>query len=143
MATWTYYQLSAIDGSGKPLAYFRYDGKTPQYWTGSDWVKSVTLLDKLATGDPMLDKLDADPTITKASGDDMATIFFLTATDKDANNPSGTIVINKGQIVHTDGCAQPFLDTAKAHGASDQEAFDYLAKDWTNGFYFTVVSPAR
>jgi hypothetical protein len=143
MATWTYYQLTAIDGTDKPLAYFRYDGKTPQFWTGSDWSPSVTLLDKLTTGDPMLDELDADPTITKASGDDMATIFFLTPTDTDASNPSGTIVISKGQIVHTDGCAQPFLNTAKAQGADDQTAFNHLANNWTNGFYYTVVSPAR
>ena len=143
MTNWTYYQLTAIDGTNEPLAYYRYDGKSPEYWDGSDWKPSETLLGKLSSGDPMLDKLVADPTITKASSDDMATIFFLTPSDTDANSPSGTIVINKGEIVHTEGCAQPFLDTAKAQGADDQTAFDYLANNWTNGFYYTVVSPAR
>ena len=69
---WTFYQLTAIDGSNKPLAWYRYDGKTPQYWDGSSWEKSNTLLEKLSEGDPMLDKLDADPTtkpeISKSEG---------------------------------------------------------------------------
>jgi hypothetical protein len=69
---WTFYQLTAIDGTNRPLAWYRYDGKTPQYWDGSSWEKSETLLEKLSEGDPMLDKLNADPTtkpeISKSEG---------------------------------------------------------------------------
>jgi len=69
---WTFYQLTAIDGTNKPLAWYRYDGTTPQYWDGSSWQKSDTLLEKLSEGDPMLDKLNADPTtkpeISKSEG---------------------------------------------------------------------------
>jgi hypothetical protein len=61
---WTFYQLTAIDGTNRPLAWYRYDGKSPQYWDGSSWQKSETLLEKLNEGDPMLDKLDKNP-VTK------------------------------------------------------------------------------
>ena len=66
---WTFYQLTSIDGKERPLAYFRYDGKTPQYWSNKNgWQLSGVLLEMLHEGDPRLDKLENDPTLKKEKG---------------------------------------------------------------------------
>ena len=44
---YSFYQLTSIDGTNKPLAYFRYDGKQADYWTGTDWQPSAIFYDKL------------------------------------------------------------------------------------------------
>lgn len=67
---WTFYQLTSIDGKERPLAYFRYDEKTPQYWSKKDgWQSSGILLEMLHEGDPRLDKLENDPTVKKSMGE--------------------------------------------------------------------------
>jgi len=62
----TYYQLTSTDGNETPLAYYRMDGNVAEFWNGSAWEPSATLMDRIHEGDPMLDEIGHDPTVGKS-----------------------------------------------------------------------------
>lgn len=135
---WTFYQLTSFEGD-TPLAYYRYDGKNPQFWNGSAWKHSETFLDKLTGGDPMLDKLSSDPTITKS--DDRQTLIFVSQDAQNADKPLGSVTISKGAISHMDGCAEPFVLRYRRLGMSDKAVFSTLSTNWSNGYFLTFPKP--
>jgi hypothetical protein len=135
---WTFYQLTSLEGD-KPLAYFRYDGKSPQFWNGSAWKPSEVFLDKLSSGDPMLDKLSSDPTITKS--DDSRTIIFVSQDAQNANNPLGSVTLTKGVITNAEGCAEPFVTRYRRAGLTDEGVFSTLSDNWSNGYFLTFPKP--
>jgi len=135
---WTFYQLTSLEDK-KPLAYYRYDGKSPQFWNGSEWKPSETFLNKLTSGDTMLDKLSSDPTITKS--DDSQTIIFVSQDATNADNPLGSVTISKGAISQMDGCAEPFVLRYRRLGMSDEAVFSTLSTNWSNGYFLTFPKP--
>jgi hypothetical protein len=113
---YTFYQLTSSDGKNEPLAYFRYDGRLADYWTGSEWQPSEIFYDKLHNGDPALDKLDSDPTISKAASDlDTFTVYNL----RDIHTPIGTITNHNGALGYT-GYGNSFAENVKFRLRSEQ-----------------------
>lgn len=127
---YSYYQLTASDGSNDPLAYFRYDGTLADYWTGSEWQPSEIFYDKFFWGDPALDKLDSDPTISKAAdGLPVFAVYDL----RDIHTPIGTIANHNGALAYT-GRGGDFASTVKLRLRSegfpdtDAEVWDTLCE---------------
>jgi hypothetical protein len=70
------------------------------------------------------------------------TLLFVPQDAQDLTNPDGTVTIDNGVITSITGCAEPFVDKyRKWLGLSDQDTFDTLADNWSNGYYLTFPKP--
>ena len=76
------------------------------------------------------------------------TIYFYEAGSPESG-VVGSLSIDKGQFVHVEGAALDFVPSARLRLAgdedtsvlvSDQQIFDYLANNWTNGNTFTLAA---
>jgi hypothetical protein len=63
---WTYCELTSAD-DGSALAWYRYNGQHADAFVAGRWQPSHGFLDHFYKGDPMLDRLDSDPTIANAN----------------------------------------------------------------------------
>ena len=64
----------------------------------------------------------------------MATLNFYTVNDPET--VFGTLTLDNGSITTT-GCAANFINRYVRKGMAPAEIFDILAKDWSNGHFFT------
>jgi hypothetical protein len=141
---YTYYQLTAIDGTNEPLAYFRYDGLHADYWAGSDWQPSKIFMDKLHEGDPMLDKLDGDPTVKKAFS--TPTLYILDALAPH-EPPSGTITNHNGALAYT-GEGKAFAETVRfdlkkdGQPFTDPDVWQTISGGYTQGNEYLSTNPS-